>query len=164
MYAQWCCRNVASDKYEVSYRKSEVSTFVAEFCILSSSVVDFKVKVKVRSRLLRVSSILDFKLKTNAHSDTGDLSRFRISCLGPLVYSFQQVFKWLYGFPIFWLWVYLMKIIPEVGSTHIRINFKRLWNGNVYVISLNFNKYKGRYKGLLGLSFEGPKLNIGCKL
>ena len=32
--------------------------------------------------------------------------------LGPLAYLFQQTFK-LFGFPILWLWAYLMKVIPE---------------------------------------------------
>ena len=37
-------------------------TFVVEFCFQPSSVVDFKMKVKVRSRLLSVSGIIHFKL------------------------------------------------------------------------------------------------------
>jgi hypothetical protein len=35
--------------------------FVIEVCFQSSSVVDFKVKVKIRSRLLSINSILYFK-------------------------------------------------------------------------------------------------------
>jgi len=38
------------------------SSRVVEFCFQSSSVVDFKVKVKVGSTLLSVTSILHLKL------------------------------------------------------------------------------------------------------
>ena len=40
-----------------------------------------------------------------------DLSRFCLSCLGPLVYCIQK-FK-LFCFPIFPYWGYLMKVFPE---------------------------------------------------
>ena len=42
------------DEREVDYWKSEVITFVVEFCFQSSSVVDIKVKVKLRNRVLSV--------------------------------------------------------------------------------------------------------------
>ena len=48
-------------KGEVDCWKSEVIALVVEFCFKSFSVVDFKVKVKVRSRFLSVSYILYFK-------------------------------------------------------------------------------------------------------
>jgi hypothetical protein len=37
-----------------------------------------------------------------------EMSQFRLSCVGPLVYLLPKTFK-LFCFPIFWLWAYLMK-------------------------------------------------------
>ena len=45
----------------------------------------------------------------------GDLSRFWLSCLGPLVFYCSQNFK-LFGFPIFAF--ELMKVIPETRHMH----------------------------------------------
>jgi hypothetical protein len=54
--------NIATDEKEVDHWKSEIITFVVEFCFQFSSVVYFKVKVEGRSSLLSVSSIIHFKL------------------------------------------------------------------------------------------------------
>ena len=55
--------------------------FVIEVCFQSSSVVDFKVKVKIRSRLLSINSILYFKnmCVTVSHpSSPQDFSEVRV--------------------------------------------------------------------------------------
>ena len=41
-----------------------------------------------------------------------DLSRFWLSCLGPLVFKLPISFE-LFGFSIFWPWPYMVKVIPE---------------------------------------------------
>jgi len=53
---------MGKEEWVVDYGKSEVITFVVQLCFSLSSVVDFKVKVKVTNILLSVSGILYFKL------------------------------------------------------------------------------------------------------
>ena len=43
------------------------------------------------------------------------LLTFLIIPFGPLVYLLLKIFFKLFGFPIFWLWAYLMKFIPETS-------------------------------------------------
>ena len=59
-FIRWWCWDIATDEREVDYWKIEV----VEFCFYYSSIVDFNVKVKVKSRLrlLIISSILSCKL------------------------------------------------------------------------------------------------------
>ena len=54
--------HIATDKEEVDYWKSEVIMCVVEYCFQSSSIVNFKVNVKERGRLLSISSIFYIKL------------------------------------------------------------------------------------------------------
>ena len=60
----WCWWNIATYKWEVDCWKSEVShiTFVIEFCTYVFNLLPFRVKFKVRSRRMSVSSILYLKL------------------------------------------------------------------------------------------------------
>jgi len=60
-HTRWSCWNIAANEREVHNRKREVITFVFSF-FLSSSVVDYMMKVKVGRRLLSVSSILYLRL------------------------------------------------------------------------------------------------------
>jgi hypothetical protein len=46
-------------------------------------------------------------------SDTYNLITFSLSCLCPLVYLLPKTFR-LFSFQIFWLWVYTMKVIPNM--------------------------------------------------
>jgi hypothetical protein len=50
-------------------------------------------------------------------SGIGDHSWCWLSCWGLLVYLLPTTFK-LFSFPIFWLWAYLMKVIPETRRAH----------------------------------------------
>ena len=45
------------------------------------------------------------------------LSRLWISCLDPLILLLPKFLK-LFGFPIFQLWMYLLKVIPEIWYLH----------------------------------------------
>jgi len=48
---------MATDERKVDYLKSEVITFVVQFCFEYSFIVDYKVNVKVKSRLLTPTPI-----------------------------------------------------------------------------------------------------------
>ena len=50
-------------------------------------------------------------------NNKGDLSRFWIFCLGTLVFLARTDFK-LIVFQTFWLWAYLMKVIPKMRRVH----------------------------------------------
>jgi hypothetical protein len=62
-----------------------------------------------------LNNVIILKLRFSP-SDIGDLSRFWLSCLGPLFYC-SQIFK-LFGFPNFRSWAYLMKVILETCHAH----------------------------------------------
>jgi hypothetical protein len=64
--------------------------------------------------------VIIIKTKVILPLGIGDLGRFGISCLGPLVFLLPKTFK-LFGFQIFRLWAYLMKVIP--GTRRVRTNF-----------------------------------------
>ena len=46
---RWWSSNISTDDWELDYKKGEVITFVIEFSFKSPSIVDFKVKVKLRT-------------------------------------------------------------------------------------------------------------------
>ena len=64
------------------------------------------------------NSVTCIKTKANL-PDTGHHSRFWLSCLGCLDIFFPKTFTF-FSFPIYWLWVYLTKVIPNTSRAHLR--------------------------------------------
>ena len=50
-------------------------------------------------------------------SSIDDLSQFWLFCLSPLVFLLAKTIK-LFGFQVFWVWAYLMKVIQEMHWAH----------------------------------------------
>jgi hypothetical protein len=76
-------------------------------------------------------------IKTKANlPGTGHHSRFWLSCLGCLDIFFSKTFIF-FSFPIYWLWVYLTKIIPNTSRAHL--SYLRFylpsWNSNILTLN-----------------------------
>ena len=67
--------------------------------------------------MLFISHAIKVTIITTPPSGIGDLSLFWQSCLNPLLYLLQKLFK-LFGFTTFRPWVYLMKVIVETCRAH----------------------------------------------
>ena len=68
-------------------------------------------KVKIRYKV-HITKFINFY-----PSYTGDLVWFLLSCLGLLALLLPNILK-LFGFPIFRIWAYLMKVFPETRCAH----------------------------------------------